>query len=216
MYIQMDYNSKIHVILFILVIILFGMYFNLTHSRSENFTAISNESLQNLASVYNMGTLTVDNIVTTGNITSAGDITAKSLTTVGGIDIGDSGTINKNFQVKGISNLTHVNATGMGITGGLAVTGPSTLGKYNIRDDRIGIPGRGDIQIGEDSWTRLYTYNGNDYAGVAGSSGGFAGLNLWSQQGTAMLADTTTSNLTATNANINNRIYYKSAGKPAF
>ena len=49
-------------------------------------------------------------------------------------------------------------------------------GTWNIRADRIGIPGRGDIHLHTDGWQRAVTYDApyNKY-----NQGGFAGRELW-------------------------------------
>lgn len=163
--------EKIHIIIFLLIAMLFVLYMQLYKSFSdrENLTTLSNESLQNLASVYNNGTLTVGNIVTTGNVS------------VGG-----------NASVTGNTSLA----------GNLTTQGVSTLGKWVIRNDSIGIPDRGDINMGTDSWVRMLKYGNNvyaaeSYAGVSGSSGGFAGLNLWSGAGTVFANNVSTGTLSA-------------------
>ena len=78
-----------------------------------------------------------------------------------------------NAYNSGTATLTNLN-----VTGDLTVNGVSTLGLHKIRGDRIGIPGRADISIGADKWTRLYEYGGSTYAGEP-HVGGFAAKNLW-------------------------------------
>ena len=57
-------------------------------------------------------------------------------------------------------------------------------GLWNLRDSRIGIPGRGDINLHTDGWFRALNYNAPEL--TAGrhkiadyGKGGFAGRNLW-------------------------------------
>ena len=51
-------------------------------------------------------------------------------------------------------------------------------GTWNIRKDRIGIPGRGDIHLHTDGWQRAFKYDA-PYGGTAYNKGGFAGRELW-------------------------------------
>jgi hypothetical protein len=99
----------------LLIALLFVLYTQLYFSIStaENLTPLSNESLQNLSSVYNNGTLTVKNIVATGDVSVDGNLTTQCT---------------------------------------------STLGKWKIRNDSIGIPDRGDINMGADSWVRMLKF----------------------------------------------------------
>ena len=57
-------------------------------------------------------------------------------------------------------------------------------GMWNLRDSRIGIPGRGDINLHTDGWFRALNYNAPEL--TAGrhkaedyGKGGWAGRNLW-------------------------------------
>ena len=136
----MDQNT-INIIFAALFAILFMLYYS--KNQYENLTPLSNESLQNLSSVYNNGVLTVGSIVTTGNATIGGN------------------TI---------------------INGDLSAKGSSSLGMWTIKNDSIGIPGRGDLNFATDKWVRLLNYgqpSTGTYAG-SGGGGGFAGLNLYS------------------------------------
>lgn len=88
------------------------------------------------------------------------------------------------------------------VTGNLTAQGTSTLGKWNIRNDSIGIPDRGDINMGADSWVRMLKYgstgfDAGSYAGTSGSSGGFAGLNLWGGVGTVFANNVSTGTVNA-------------------
>ena len=49
-------------------------------------------------------------------------------------------------------------------------------GSWNIRKDRIGILGRGDIHLHTDGWQRAVTY---DAPYTSYNKGGFAGRELW-------------------------------------
>ena len=51
-------------------------------------------------------------------------------------------------------------------------------GTWNIRNDRIGIPERGDIHLHTDGWQRAFTYDA-PYGSTAYNKGGFAGRELW-------------------------------------
>ena len=132
--------------------------------------------------------------------TGVGGFAAKNLwCSDGGALYTNSATVSGNATIGGIlgvtGNTTMSNAT---VGGTLGVTGVSTLGQYKIRNDRIGIPGRGDIQIGTDKWVRNYDYDASTYAGTTGL-GGFAGKNLWcSDVGGALYTNslTTTGNAT--------------------
>ena len=88
--------------------------------------------------------------------------------------------------------VTNMKVTGkLEVDGEVDVTGDSKfvnadIGNWKIRNDRIGIPDRGDLHLAADNWVRLYDYGTNKkYAGAAGSKGGFAGMNLWCAGGTA-------------------------------
>lgn len=178
--------EKIHIIIFLLIALLFVLYANLylLISNTENLTPLSNESLQNLSSVYNNGTLTVGNIVATGNVSVAGNASVKGNTSVTG-------------------NLVASNTS---VTGNLTTQGTSTLGKWTIRNDSIGIPDRGDINMGTDSWVRMLKYGNTVYAAESyagsGGAGGFAGLNLWAGVGNVYANNISTGTVSAS-GNIN-------------
>ena len=167
------------VIIVLLIVLLFNTYRiscleeELKRGAVEGFanTDIANEALGNIAAIYNKGEMTVTNLKVTGNL----DVTGNSI-------------------VGGTSTLKNTNVAGtLGVTGNSTVSGKMTagsgkLGSYEIRGDRIGIPGRADIQIGGDKWCRLFDYNGKAYAGTAGKVGGFAGKNLWCNEGTLWMS----------------------------
>lgn len=134
-------EKRINMLAMVVILIIFFviyLYVRITkikNSNIENLTntsVSSNEALQNLASAFNSGTATLNNLNITGNLT---------------------------------------------------VNGVSTLGKYKIRDDRIGIPGTTDIVVTGDKWVKAFDYDKDTYAGVAGQAGGFAGKNLWCMEG---------------------------------
>ncbi len=95
--------DNIHIMLFLLIIVLFALYAHLYLTIfSENFTPISNDALQNLASLYNNGTLTVSNLKVTqnasigGNLTTAGNSTVSGNSTVAGSSTLANWNINNN------------------------------------------------------------------------------------------------------------------------
>lgn len=103
---------------------------------------------------------------------------------------------------KGELNISKINVTSdVNISGNLNVIGKSTLGSskignWEIRNDRIGIPNRGDLHLHTDNWIRLKNYNTDEYAG-SGTSGGFAGKNLWCSGGSLSAQNVNTQNLNA-------------------
>jgi hypothetical protein len=85
----MDQNT-INIIFALLLAILFILYF--CNNTYENLTPLSNESIQNLSSVYNNGTLTVGNIVATGNVSIGGALTTTGAATINGQFIAKNGS----------------------------------------------------------------------------------------------------------------------------
>ena len=69
------------------------------------------------------------------------------------------------------NNMWAENATS---TKSLGVTETSTLGKWKVRNDRIGIDGRGDLHLADDYWLRLKTFDKETY-----NPTGFASFYLW-------------------------------------
>jgi hypothetical protein len=57
-----------------------------------------------------------------------------------------------------VYNLDNMKVTNLEVTGNLLVGGVATLGQWNIRQDRIGIPDRGDLHLAPDQWMRLKGY----------------------------------------------------------
>jgi hypothetical protein len=164
-------QTTINIIFSILFVILFALYVG--KNQREDLTNLSNESLQNLASVYNNGVLTVGSIVATGDVTIGGTLNTKGNTSIGGTLTTTGNTmLNSDLTTKGVS----------------------TLGLWTIKNDSIGIPGRADINLATDKWLRLLEYgqpfNGT-YAG-SGGGGGFAGQNYWSVNNITAGGDITT------------------------
>jgi hypothetical protein len=62
------------------------------------------------------------------------------------------------------------------------IFGTSTLGSWRIKNDRIGIPNRGDIHLAGDQWIRLKQFDGEDY-----NDNGFASRNIWAAVGNSYL-----------------------------
>lgn len=141
-------QSTINILFFVCILMLFALFifFPCNHTLNEGYSQESLEAIQDIASVYNNGTLTVNNLHVTKQIVNDGD---------------------------------------------LQVAGNSTLGQWNIRNDRIGIPDRGDMNLAPDSWIRLFTFNGGDYP----SNGGYAGKNLWCANGSLSASSVGTNSL---------------------
>lgn len=146
------------VILILVVIIVFNTYSisclenevnSLKKIEGFNNSDLSNEALANIASIYNNKNLTVTNLNVTGNLTVAGNSSVQGNTTTNGT---------------------------ASITGKLT-TGSAKIGLYELRGERIGIPGRADLYIDKDKWCRLTNYNDNALAGVPAVSGGFMSAN---------------------------------------
>jgi hypothetical protein len=85
-------------------------------------------------------------------------------------------------NIASVYNKDTLTVTNLNVTGNLKVNGNSNLGQWNIRDDRIGIPNRGDMHLHADKWLRLLETDKdtNTYA-TSTAGGGFAGRNLWCQ-----------------------------------
>lgn len=93
-------------------------------------------------------------------------------------------------SIASIYNNSAMTVSDLNVTGKLTVTGDivgqnnlsvaktSTLGKWSVRDNRIGISGLGDLHLADDKWVRLYDYNTTNY-----NPSGLAGSNLWSGGG---------------------------------
>jgi hypothetical protein len=131
-------QNYINVVFFVLFLIIFALYFNT--NQNENLTNISNESLQNLSSVYNNGVLRVNRIETTGDVSVGGTATF-----------------------------------------GRVIADTSKIGKWEIRDDIIGIKDRGNIMLTEEKWVKLMEWGApawGRYAGQDTIHGGFEGANI--------------------------------------
>lgn len=150
-------QSTINILLLASVVMLFILYifFPQRCGVMEGYSQESLEAIQDIASVYNNGTLTVNNLHVTKGFVNDGD---------------------------------------------MQVAGNSTLGQWSIRNDRIGIPNRGDMNLAADSWIRLFTYNGGDYP----SNGGYAGQNLWCANGSLSASSIGTGSLSTNSINIAN------------
>jgi microcystin-dependent protein len=61
-------------IIFTIFVIIFIFFAKYCYATSENFTNISNEALQNLGSVYNLGTISVNDLKSTGNLNVTGSV----------------------------------------------------------------------------------------------------------------------------------------------
>lgn len=138
------------------VILVFGMvvgYYSISGSGVERFTAseLSNEALQDIASIYNNKEMVVNNLKVTGRLTVDNDLT--------------SGTINTPklnadaITTKAVTSNGPVNASTISATSG-------TIGSWNIRGNRMGIPGSKDISNSPD-WLRIVAYGKDDFAGLA-------------------------------------------------
>lgn len=192
-----NFNNKIQIVLFLLVIILFIMYYNMyikISKNEENFTNISNEALQSLAAVYNSETITVKNIVATGNISVAGDTQVNGTLTVKNIVAGDT-QVNERLTVKNIvSGDTQVNGTitvknivatdnisvegDTKVNGTLTVPKTTNLGNWNITNNRMGIKDIGDINLNADGWLRFNKYGDMGTGPTSYAPQGFAGNNF--------------------------------------
>jgi hypothetical protein len=100
-----------------------------------------------------------------------------------------------NLTVTGALTTGPINASGNIITSATVSAnnvsaGSGTIGKWNIRDDRIGIAGRGDMKF-ETPWLKLLNYDTNTYQ----TGGGFASQDLWAQQGTVYANNVAAANL---------------------
>jgi hypothetical protein len=127
-------------------------------SGSNNYeNMISDEAIANIATIYDKDNMTVTNLTVTGALTVPGTVN-------GALNVTGATTLNGGLTVNGNAN----------------ITGTTTLGNWKIRNDKIGIPDRGDMNFGTDKWMRLLEYDQpqlGKYTGNIGT-GGFAGKNL--------------------------------------
>lgn len=169
-----DLKQQVNILIIaiiILVCVIINMYVRLdciekllNKKHIENMTTVSvnsNESLQNLASAYNSGTATLNNLNITGNLT---------------------------------------------------VNGISTLGKYKIRNDRIGIPGSVDLLMTNDKWIKAVEYDQIAYAGISGQSGGFASKNIWCGDGYVTSGNILNNGNITSNGTLTNNGYFANNG----
>lgn len=99
--------------------------FSLSSAEEEELSKLlyDREAVQNIASVYNNGTLTVDNIVATGNLSVTGN------TTIGGTTAISGATSTGTLQVNGNSNISGneiVQGTGL-VNGTMQINGLTTM-----------------------------------------------------------------------------------------
>jgi hypothetical protein len=120
-----------------------------------------------------------------GAVSPSGDTCNEAVKNISSVYNGDTMVVN-NLQVKKL----------LTVDGDAKVSGNSNLGTINIRNNRIGIPGRSDMSIDPDKWIRLYEYGGNDYT----NTGGYASRNLWCCAGN-IYTDSATINTSGTLAN---------------
>ena len=103
---------------------------------------LSYEAIQNIASMYNNGTMKVTNLEVSGN--------AK---------------INGNATIGGNTAIT-----------GSLTSNDATIGKWHIRDNRIGMPGGADIwnSANQNDYIHIYEYDKNTFR-----NNGIAANNFW-------------------------------------
>ena len=115
----------------ILLLLVMIVLFMAEKSNDEGYTTISNESLQNLSSLYNNGNLEAANVTATGTITSKGNVIAGG--TVGCTNVDSL----KNITAKGT-------ITGAGITSRRDITADGNLGGTNV-NSRLDMNSSGSI-----------------------------------------------------------------------
>lgn len=160
------------VIIVLLIIILFNTYrISCLEERINNDkriiegldeTNLSTEALKNISSVYDGEQLIISNLKVTGNLDVVGNST-----------IGGNSTVTGNSTINGTSTLKNANINGK------MTASSAKIGSYEIRNDRIGIPGRADIHIDPNKWCYLRPYDGGGYA----PNVGFASSELWTDNG---------------------------------
>ena len=109
-----------HILIIILIIVLIAIFL---YNKNENLDAItpalSNEAIQNIASVYNTQNMQVTNLTAT-NLANIKD--AK---------------ISNNFNVDGISTLNNINVSGTSILNNLNVSNTTRLNNLNVSGNII-------------------------------------------------------------------------------
>jgi hypothetical protein len=87
----------------------------------------------------------------------------------------------KNMKVSNLIVDNNADIKGNAVIGGSQTVdkkiscGSGKVGLWEIRGTKLGIPGRGDMDMGADKWIRNYNYNSGNYA-----PNGFAGGEIWS------------------------------------
>lgn len=130
-------------IIIVLLIVSMILLFLTTHQINETENFSSDEAIQNVASLYNQGDMTVTNFKSTGT-GAFNNLTASGTGTFGNLTASGTGTFN-NLTATGATNISNLNATsgtatlsgltvnGNGTVGNLAVTGSATVnGNLNI------------------------------------------------------------------------------------
>jgi hypothetical protein len=156
------------------------LYFSLEYSNenfdqasgSTNALPLSNEALQNIASVYNNKDLVVNNLRVTG--------TLKSDKTIEANYIGSENLNTKNI----VSNSSETNTS---------VAKTATIGNWNIRNDAIGIPGRMDIRM--DDWVRINQFGTLSYSPNGIASRAFSESPTQNNENSELTRNNTVNNL---------------------
>lgn len=125
-------------IIIILLVVLIIYNFLFYSENFEKFTTVSNESVQNIASIYNNNKITVSNLETTQNISVGNNASVVNTLT--------SPTINTS-NLTGSGGLSISNPNGVTITrptggtGNLVVQGNSTVQGNSITNGRLSVTG---------------------------------------------------------------------------
>ena len=144
-------NNKYTVFLILAIVVIVFLYI-LQNNKKEHLdaTPLSNESIQNIASVYNKDNLTATNINATGNLQVKGNITNGS-TTLSGTTLNDTGR----FHISSGELLYLLPKSGViigkewGGTGNLQVQGNITNGSTTLSGTVLNDTGRFHISSGE-------------------------------------------------------------------
>lgn len=159
----------------VLILILFIIVIISKMSNNEYFTTYSNEAIQNLAEVYNSGTLIVDNIQIKNNLSVGGATTLTG--TLNTNNISNNGSINS----QNINASQNINVSNMK-TNSLTVQGLSTLDGLNVTNiDASNITASGNITMNNNN-----VVTDNMAIGIQAGNGGYltndpSGTPLWSQ-----------------------------------
>lgn len=138
--------NRLIIILLIMIGIIVVLQFFYKNNEYENFTAtgvLSNEALQNLASVYNAHKLSVTNLLLNDSATITNNLSIGKDLSVGGnsklsgdLSLGGSSTIGKDLSVTGNSTLSGTVGIGKDTTigGNATVSGNITGKQLNVTD----------------------------------------------------------------------------------